>query len=152
WRYFSQAVVLTTGTFLNGRLITGLQTRPGGRAGESPAVGLSNSLAELGFTLRRLKTDTPPRIDARTIDFSKTEVQMGSETPLYFSFSYPEAGILPPEPLIRGEPNPIYPRPKDTDWQPQLPCYLVHTNKKTHEIIRSNLGRSPLYTGLIEGI
>lgn len=152
WRYFGQAVVLTTGTFLNGRLITGLQTRPGGRAGESPAVGLSNSLAELGFALGRLKTGTPPRIDARSIDFSKTEVQMGSETPLYFSFSYPEAGILPPEPVIHGEPNPIYPRPKDTDWRPQLPCYLVHTNEKTHEIIRSNLDRSPLYTGLIEGI
>jgi len=152
WRYFGRAVVLTTGTFLNGRLITGLQTRPGGRAGESPAVGLSNSLAELGFALGRLKTGTPPRIDARTIDFSKTEVQMGSETPLYFTFSYPEAGILPPEPLIHGEPNPIYPRPKDTDWRPQLPCYLVHTNEKTHEIIRSNLDRSPLYTGLIEGI
>ena len=152
WRYFSQVVVLATGTFLNGRLITGLQTRPGGRAGESPAVGLSNSLAELGFTLGRLKTGTPPRIDARTIDFSKTEVQMGSETPLYFSFSYPEAGILPPEPQVHGEPNPIYPRPKDTDWRPQLPCYLVHTNEKTHEIIRSNLDRSPLYTGLIEGV
>lgn len=152
WRYFGQVVVLTTGTFLNGRLITGLQTRPGGRAGESPAVGLSNSLAELGFALGRLKTGTPPRIDARSIDFSKTEVQMGSETPLYFSFSYPEAGILPPEPVIHGEPNPIYPRPKDTDWRPQLPCYLVHTNEKTHEIIRSNLDRSPLYTGLIEGI
>ena len=152
WRYFGQAVALTTGTFLNARLITGLQTRPGGRAGESPAVGLSNSLAELGFALGRLKTGTPPRIDARSIDFSKTEVQMGSETPLYFSFSYPEAGILPPEPVIHGEPNPIYPRPKDTDWRPQLPCYLVHTNEKTHEIIRSNLDRSPLYTGLIEGI
>lgn len=152
WRYFGQAVALTTGTFLNGRLITGLQTRPGGRAGESPAVGLSNSLAELGFALGRLKTGTPPRIDARSIDFSKTEVQMGSETPLYFSFSYPEAGILPPEPVIHGEPNPIYPRPKDIAWRPQLPCYLVHTNEKTHEIIRSNLARSPLYTGLIEGI
>ncbi len=152
WRYFGQAVVLTTGTFLNGRLLTGLQTRPGGRAGESPAVGLSNSLAQLGFTLGRLKTDTPPRIDARTIDFSKTEVQMGSEAPLYFTFSYPEAGILPAESLIHGEPNPIYPRPKDADWRPQLPCYLVHTNEKTHEIIRSNLDRSPLYTGLIEGV
>lgn len=152
WRYSSQAVVLTTGTFLNGRLITGLRTRPGGRAGESPAVGLSNSLAELGFTLGRLKTGTPPRIDARSIDFSKTEVQMGSETPLYFTFSYPEAGILPPKSLIHGEPNSIYPRPKEIDWRPQLPCYLVHTNEKTHEIIRSNLDRSPLYTGLIEGI
>ncbi|MCJ7667313.1 MAG: tRNA uridine-5-carboxymethylaminomethyl(34) synthesis enzyme MnmG [Anaerolineae bacterium] len=152
WRYFGQAVILTTGTFLNGRLITGLQTRPGGRAGESPAVGLSISLAELGFTLGRLKTGTPPRIDARTIDFSKTEVQMGSESPLYFTFSYPEAGILPPEPLIHGEPNPVYPRLKDTGWRPQLPCYLVHTNEKTHEIIRSNLDRSPLYTGLIQGI
>jgi len=152
WRYFGQAVVLTTGTFLNGRLITGLQTRPGGRAGEGPAVGLSNSLADLGFTLGRLKTGTPPRIDARTIDFSKTEVQMGSDTPLYFTFSYPEEGILRPKPLIHEEPNPIYPRPKDTDWRPQLPCYLVHTNEKTHEIIRSNLDRSPLYTGLIKGI
>jgi len=152
WRYFGQAVILTTGTFLNGRLITGLQTRPGGRAGEGPAVGLSKSLTELGFALGRLKTGTPPRIDARTIDFSETEAQMGSETPLYFTFSYPEAEIFPPEPSIHGEPNPIYPRPRDTGWRPQLPCYLVYTNERTHEIIRSNLDRSPLYTGLIQGV
>lgn len=151
WRYLGQAVILATGTFLNGRLLTGFETWPGGRAGESPAIGLSRSLAQLGFTLGRLKTDTPPRVDARTIDFSKTKAQMGSEVPLYFSFYYPEDGILPPDSLIHGEPNPIYPRPKNSDWRPQLPCYLVHTNEKTHEIIRSNVDRSPLLTGFIKG-
>ena len=90
--YAARSVVLTTGTFLGGRLITGDWVRPGGRDGEPPAVGLSKSLAALGFRLGRLKTGTPPRLDARTIDFSQTEPQYGSDEPLYFSFENQRVG------------------------------------------------------------
>jgi tRNA uridine 5-carboxymethylaminomethyl modification enzyme len=151
WSYIADAVVLTTGTFINGRLVVGEKTQPGGRAGEGPARGISNSLRALGVELRRFKTGTPPRIDARSIDYSKTIPQPGSRVPLYFSQdrSAREDVQLPP-----GRPNPIYPA-TDEDlhgWRPQLPCYLVHTTEKTHQIIRDNLDRSPLYTGIIEGI
>lgn len=181
--FTARAIVITTGTFLGGRLITGGWVRPGGRDGEPPALGLSKSLGELGFRLGRLKTGTPPRLDARTIDFSKTEPQYGSETPLYFSFEDQEAvdwesgnqGIrtsenrmgdlfphsLSPDSLIpdsllpdflRRPHHPVYPFVRHFDWRPQLPCYLVHTNQRTHEIIRSNLDRAPLFTGVINGI
>jgi tRNA uridine 5-carboxymethylaminomethyl modification enzyme len=149
--YLAKTVVLTTGTFLNGRLTRGPRTWPGGRVGEAPATALSGSLAELGLTVERLKTDTPPRVDARTIDFSQTRVQVGSEEPLYFSFSYPEAGIDPPPSLLAGEEsNPVYPVPWQTEWRRQLPCYLVYTNQKTHDVILRNLHRAPLYDGTIE--
>jgi len=151
WQYLGQTVILTTGTFLEGRLTVGSHRWPGGRIAEAPAVGLSQSLAELGFRLERLKTDTPPRVNAHTIDFSQTRVQVGSEEPLWFSFSYPEIGIEPPASLLRGlEPNPIYPLPSQTEWRPQLPCYLVYTNQETHNIILANLHRAPLYDGTIE--
>jgi tRNA uridine 5-carboxymethylaminomethyl modification enzyme len=149
--HLGQTVILTTGTFLKGRLTVGSHSWPGGRIGEAPAVGLSQSLSELGFKVERLKTDTPPRVNAHTIDFSQTKVQMGSEEPLYFSFSYPEAGIEPPTSLLRDlEPNPIYPLPSQTEWRPQLPCYLVYTNQETRNIILANLHRAPLYDGTIE--
>jgi len=149
--YLGQTVILTTGTFLKGRLTVGSHSWPGGRLGEAPAAGLSQSLSELGFKVERLKTDTPPRVNAHTIDFSQTKVQMGSEEPLYFSFSYPEAGIEPPTSLLRDlEPNPIYPLPSQTEWRPQLPCYLVYTNQETRNIILANLHRAPLYDGTIE--
>ncbi len=151
WEYRAKAIILTTGTFINGRLVVGEKTQPGGRAGEGPALGISDSLRQLGLTINRLKTGTPPRIDARTIDFSKTEIQQGSATPLYFSAdrSTRENLYLPP-----GPPSKLYPVPDEvqTDWRPQLPCYLVHTNAKTHEVIRANLHRSPLYSGIIEGV
>jgi tRNA uridine 5-carboxymethylaminomethyl modification enzyme len=151
WRYEAGAVVLTTGTFINGRLVVGEKTQPGGRAGEGPALGISDALRALGLEVRRFKTGTPPRIDARTIDFSKTEPQPGSRVPLYFSadLSAREDVQLP-----GGRPNPIYPTtPEDLHgWRPQLPCYLVRTTERTHQIIRDNLHRSPLYTGIIEGI
>jgi len=145
--YEGKAVVLTTGTSLAGRVIIGDTSYEAGRAGEFAAYGLSQSLRNLGFALGRLKTGTPPRLDAKTIDFSKTILQPGSEVPLYFSFS--GAGVGNSHfPL----PNPIYPQGKPTPWRPQLPCYLVYTNSKTHEIIRSNLHRAPLFTGVIQGI
>jgi tRNA uridine 5-carboxymethylaminomethyl modification enzyme len=144
--WLARTVILTTGTFLGARIMTGEVTFPAGRAGEFPATGLSASLRELGFTLGRLQTNTPPRISARTIDFSQTTPQLGSEIPLYFSFrqstfSFPHL-----------EPHPVYPIPHQTDWRPQLPCYLVYTNEQTHQIVRQNLHRSPIASGLIEGV
>ncbi|MFQ6014804.1 MAG: tRNA uridine-5-carboxymethylaminomethyl(34) synthesis enzyme MnmG [Anaerolineae bacterium] len=151
--FYGRTVILTTGTFLNGRLITGDRIYPGGRAGEPPAKGLSQSLRELGFTLGRLKTGTPPRIDANTVDFSKTEVQPGSEELLHFSFAWLDSERAEPSPwILDQEPNPVYPIPRQTEWRPQLPCYLVCTNEVTHQIIRDNLDRAPLFTGIIEGI
>ncbi|MEO8970056.1 MAG: tRNA uridine-5-carboxymethylaminomethyl(34) synthesis enzyme MnmG [Ktedonobacteraceae bacterium] len=151
WHYQAGAVILTTGTFINGRLVVGEKTQPGGRAGEGPALGISDSLQSLGLKVRRFKTGTPPRIDVRTIDFSKTEPQPGSRTPLYFSSdSTARADVQ----LPGSRPNPLYPV-TDEDmhgWRPQLPCYLVRTTARTHQVIRDNLHRSPLYTGLIEGI
>lgn len=151
--YYAQAVVLTTGTFLGGRLITGENITPGGRAGERPAAALSKSLAGLGFRLGRLKTGTPPRLDARTIDFSQTEAQYGSDTPLFFSFEYTENGdpACATPPWLQEPPHPVYPLERQPAWRPQLPCYLVHTQTETHNIIRANLQRAPLYTGIIEG-
>src|SRR5947209_16571722 len=151
WQYRASTGILTTGTFINGRLVVGEKTQPGGRAGEGPALGISDSLRGLGLEVRRFKTGTPPRIDARTIDFSKTEPQPGSRVPLYFS---QDTSAREDMQLPGTRPNPIYPV-TDEDlhgWRPQLPCYLVHTNERTHSVIRSNLHRSPLYTGVIEGI
>ena len=154
-RYSASAVILTTGTFINGRLVVGSRTQPGGRTGEGPALGISEALVRLGLTVRRFKTGTPPRIDARSIDFSQTLPQPGSPTPLYFSHDFAtdpdtRADIaLPP-----GKPSPLYPIPPEaeTTWRPQLPCYLVHTTQDTHDVIRANLDRSPLYNGVIEGV
>src|SRR6266853_915300 len=151
WQYEAGAVILTTGTFINGRLVVGEKTQPGGRAGEGPALGISDSLVALGLEVRRFKTGTPPRIDARTIDFSKTEPQPGSRVPLFFS---QDTSAREDVQLPGGRPNPIYPVTGEdlNGWRPQLPCYLVHTTERTHQIIRGNLHRSPLYTGIIEGI
>ena len=151
WQYEAGAIILTTGTFINGRLVVGEKTQPGGRAGEGPALGISDSLLALGLEVRRFKTGTPPRIDARTIDFSKTIPQPGSREPLFFS---QDTSAREDVQLPGGRPNPIYPI-TDEDlhgWRPQLPCYLVHTTEQTHQVIRDNLHRSPLYTGIIEGI
>ncbi len=151
WHYEAGAVILTTGTFINGRLVVGEKTQPGGRAGEGPALGISDSLRALGLEIRRFKTGTPPRIDARTIDFSQTEPQPGSRTPLYFSQDHSARADVQ---LPGGRPNPIYPTTNEDvhGWRPQLPCYLVRTTERTHQVIRDNLHRSPLYTGIIEGI
>lgn len=151
WQYMADAIILTTGTFINGRLVVGEKTQPGGRAGEGPALGISDSLRALGLTVRRFKTGTPPRIDARTIDFSKTEMQPGSRVPLYFS---QDTSAREDVQLPGSRPNPLYPVTNEDlhGWRAQLPCYLVHTTERTHHIIRNNLHRSPLYTGIIEGI
>ncbi|MGE5335063.1 MAG: tRNA uridine-5-carboxymethylaminomethyl modification enzyme MnmG/GidA [Nitrososphaerota archaeon] len=151
WAIAARTVILTTGTFINGRLVVGDKTQAGGRSGEAPALGISEALRSLGLAIGRFKTGTPPRIDARTIDFSQTTVQPGSAVPRYFSSDIAARNdvTLPP-----GPPHPIYPIPDEarTAWRPQLPCYLVHTNTGTHDIIRGNLDRSPLFNGTIEGI
>ena len=126
--YEAQAVVITTGTFLKGLIHIGLDSFSAGRAGEFPSIGLSESLRSFGLKMGRLKTGTPPRIDARTIDFSKTTEQWGDDPPPPFSYS------------------------TERITNPQLPCYITYTNEKTHEIIRQNLDRSPLYSGKIKGI
>ncbi len=127
-KYRAGAVVITTGTFLNGLIHIGLETMEAGRAGEFPSKGLSRCLRDLGFKMGRLKTGTPPRLDSRTIDFSQLELQYGDDPPQPFSY------------LTEKITN------------PQLPCYITYTNKETHEIILKNLDRSPLYSGRIKGI
>ncbi len=127
-RFRGKTVVLCPGTFLKGLVHVGLSNYPAGRAGDFPAMRLSDSLRELGFSVGRLKTGTTPRLDAKTIDFSKTYAQPGDEEPVPFSFGTERIG------------------------RPQLPCYVTYTNRQTHEAIRSGLSRSPLYTGVIRGI
>ena len=125
----AKAVVLTAGTFLAGKIHIGLENYSGGRAGDPASVALAERLRELPFRIDRLKTGTPPRIDGRTIDFSKLEEQHG-DTPLpVFSF------------MGKREQHPR-----------QIPCYITRTNTQTHDIIRAGLDRSPLYSGIIEGI
>ena len=126
----SRAVIITAGTFLKGLMHIGLDSFPGGRAGDLASMGLSDSLASLGLKLGRLKTGTCPRLDSRSIDYSKTALQE-LQTPSEFrpfSFTSP--------PFTRR----------------QLPCHITYTNDETHRVIRENLGRSPLYSGVIEGI
>jgi tRNA uridine 5-carboxymethylaminomethyl modification enzyme len=147
--YRSRALVLTTGTFLRGRAITGEAIWGAGRAGEAPAVALGEDLASLGFPMVRLKTGTPPRIDARTIDFGLTEPQQGSATALYFGH-YGQAGAPPP--AFCGPPAAIYPHAQLDAWRPQLPCYQIHTTPAFHAIVQANIQRAPLFSGVIEGV
>jgi tRNA uridine 5-carboxymethylaminomethyl modification enzyme len=127
--FAARAVVLTTGTFLGGKIHIGLENYSGGRAGDAASIALAQRLRELPFRVDRLKTGTPPRIDGRTIDFSKLDVQHGDDPVPVFSF------------LGKREQHPR-----------QIPCYITRTNIRTHDIIRSGLDRSPLYSGIIEGI
>lgn len=126
--YKCRAIILTTGTSLNGRIFVGLKSYPAGRLGEAPALGLSESLNKYGIITKKLKTGTPPRVDARTIDYSKMIIQPGDEEITHFSFK-------PNRPIRK-----------------QVPCYLTRTNELTHEIIKANLDKSPMYQGLIKGV
>ncbi len=128
-KFQTKAVVLTVGTFLAGQIHIGLQNYSGGRAGDPPSVALARRLRELPFRVGRLKTGTPPRIDARSVDFSKMQPQPG-DTPL-------------PVMSFIG---------KQSDHPRQVPCYITYTNEQTHDIIRGGLDRSPMYTGVIEGV
>jgi tRNA uridine 5-carboxymethylaminomethyl modification enzyme len=121
-------IILATGTFLNGLIHIGLKHFPAGRMGDFPAIGLSESLKKLGFRMGRLKTGTTPRLNGKTVGFHKMIPQVGDDPPVPFSFSTRE---------IRRR---------------QVPCYITYTNRKTHEVIKGGLDRSPLYSGVIEGI
>ena len=145
--YVGKTVVLTTGTSLAGKIIMGERAYTGGRAGEPAASEISESLKRLGFVLGRHKTGTPPRLDARTIDFSKAKIQPGSPTPLHFSFWGANG-----DSLRFPTPNPVYPKPPESGWRPQMACYLVSTNPRTHELITANLDRAPMFNGSIEGV
>ena len=151
WEFLGRALVLTTGTFLRGRAITGDAQWSAGRAGEAASVALGEDLGSLGFPLHRLKTGTPPRVNAATIDFTETELQPGSTRPLHWSFRYEDTPA--PTPLfLQAPPNPVYPQPMLDGWRPQLPCYLVHSTAETHRVIRDNIHRAPLFSGVIEGV
>ena len=128
-RFNAKAVVLTAGTFLGGLVHVGMQSYSAGRAGDPPAISLAARLREIGLPAGRLKTGTPPRIDGRTIDYSVMTVQPGDDPVPVFSF----LGNVAQHPA-------------------QLPCWITHTNERTHDIIRSGLDRSPMYTGVIEGV
>jgi len=126
-QFFSRAVIITPGTFLNGLIHIGMKSFPGGRIGDMASCELSANLRELGFTVGRFKTGTTPRLDGRTIDFSKMELQPGDSPPMPFSFRTEKINT------------------------PQRPCHITYTNSLTHEIIRGALDRSPLYSGVIKG-
>ncbi|MCY7295408.1 tRNA uridine-5-carboxymethylaminomethyl(34) synthesis enzyme MnmG [Alteromonas sp. a30] len=128
-KFKAKTVVLTVGTFLGGTIHIGLENFKGGRAGDPPSIALADRLRELPFRVDRLKTGTPARLDIRTLDFSVMQEQAGDN------------------------PTPVFSFLGDRSQHPkQIPCYITHTNEKTHEIIRSGLDRSPMYTGVIEGI
>jgi len=128
-KFSARAVVLTVGTFLGGRIHVGLSNYEGGRAGDPPANALARRLRELPFRVDRLKTGTPPRIDGNSIDYSVLEAQPGDDPVPVFSFT--------------GSP---------TDHPTQVSCHITYTNERTHDIIRGGLDRSPMYTGVIEGV
>lgn len=129
-KFKAKAVVLTAGTFLNGKIHVGLQNYSAGRAGDPPSIGLGQRLQEMKLPQGRLKTGTPPRIDGRSIDFSVMQEQPGDLNPVPV-FSYLGTAAMHPR---------------------QLPCWITHTNQNTHDIIRGGLDRSPMYTGVIEGV
>ena len=139
-RFRASAVVLTAGTFLDGRIHVGLQNYSAGRAGDPPAVSLSARLKELKLPQGRLKTGTPPRLDGRSIDFARLTEQPGDGMP--GTDGSPPATPMPVFSFL-GRPE-QHPR--------QLPCWITHTNARTHEIIRSGFDRSPMFTGVIEGV
>jgi tRNA uridine 5-carboxymethylaminomethyl modification enzyme len=127
----ARAVVVTSGTFMRAVMHMGFEQKEGGRAGDEAAKTLSNSIEELGFRLRRLKTGTPPRLDKDSIDWSKTERQDGDAHPIPFSFYYQ---------------GPRFPELE------QVPCFVTYTNEQTHEIIEKNFDKSPMFTGVIQGV
>ncbi len=132
--YRCRMAIACTGTYLKGRVIIGTQSYSSGPDGHFPAMKLSDCLKDLGFTIVRLKTGTPPRVNARSVDYSKTEYQPGDEEPFTFQFCPERPGT---DVASRKE---------------QMPCYLTHTVKETHDIIKANLHRSPLFNGMIEGV
>ncbi|MDE2901816.1 MAG: tRNA uridine-5-carboxymethylaminomethyl(34) synthesis enzyme MnmG [Chloroflexota bacterium] len=141
----AHATVVTTGTFLQGRIIMGDDESHGGRRGEPPATALATDLRNAGLELARLKTGTPPRLAAASIDYTRTRVQHGSLQPLWFSFDPP-----PRSEWYEAPPDPIYPHVPPHGWRTQMACYQVQTTPKTHQLIRDNLHRAPMYNGAIK--
>ena len=155
-QYLAQTVIITTGTFLRGLMHIGSNQQSGGRAGDAAAMNLSSSLQDLGLELGRLKTGTPPRLLRKSIDFSKTEIQLGDDPVPYFTFWKDDLFHMEHSHFNRANmggsdgkypPNSILSRING-----QLPCYITFTTDKTAEIIRNNLHKSPMYSGVIEGI
>ena len=139
-RFKARAVVLTAGTFLDGKIHVGLQNHAGGRAGDPPAVSLSARLKELKLPQGRLKTGTPPRIDGRSIDFTQLTEQPGD-------------GMPSPDGTPADQPVPVFSFMGRASQHPrQVPCWITHTNDRTHDIIRSGFDRSPMFTGVIGGV
>ena len=148
-RFRARAVVLTAGTFLDGKIHVGLNNYSAGRAGDPPAVSLSGRLKELKLPQGRLKTGTPPRIDGRSIDFSKLTEQPGDGVGLVGGWGEPGAPLSAPS----GSEVPVFSFLGTPEMHPrQLPCWITHTNQRTHDIIRSGFDRSPMFTGVIEGV
>lgn len=131
-RYLAKSVVLTTGTAARGKIIIGELSYSSGPNNSIPSIKLSENLEELGFKLRRFKTGTPPRVDGNTIDYSKTEEEPGDEEPRHFSYTSKDEDYIPVE--------------------EQMSCYMTYTNPTTHEIIRENLDRAPMFSGVIKGV
>jgi tRNA uridine 5-carboxymethylaminomethyl modification enzyme len=154
-QYHAKAVIVTTGTFLRGLMHIGFNQQSGGRAGDVAAMGLSGSLKELGLELGRLKTGTPPRLLRRSVDFDKTETQLGDEPVPYFTYWKEDLfHVEHPQHRFQGVAG-------ETKYPPgsvlaklngQLPCFVTFTNEKTAKVIRENLHKSPLYSGKIEGV
>ncbi len=153
-QYHSKTVIVTTGTFLKGLMHIGLNQLAGGRLGESAATHLSASLIELGLELGRLKTGTPPRLLKRTIDFSQLQSQSGEEPPPFFSFWKDDLfHVEQPEARTSNVPRGTYPPGSILELnRGQLPCHITHTTQATADIIKANLHKSPLYSGIIEGV
>ncbi len=144
-RYSARTVIITTGTFLQGLMHVGLRNQAGGRMGDA-ASGLSASLRALGLTLERLKTGTPPRLNRRSIDFSQCQPQLGDEPPPTFSYLADTLRRNPQETFtLNGWRDGMF-------HVEQLPCWITYTSDKTHEVIRANLDKSPMYCGVIEGV
>jgi tRNA uridine 5-carboxymethylaminomethyl modification enzyme len=162
--YRGKTVVITTGTFLKGLMHIGTNQQAGGRSGEAAATGLSASLKEVGLELGRLKTGTPPRLLRRSIDFSRTELQNGDEPVPYFTYwtddlFHVEHSAAAPHKLFHVEhstpTSPISKYPPGSvlaSIDGQLPCHITYTTRSTAEVIRANLHKSPLYSGVIEGV
>lgn len=138
-RFDTKAIILTNGTFLNGIIHIGEKQFGGGRVGEAASKGITEQLISLGFTAGRMKTGTPPRVDGRTLDYSKMELQPGDEDPAKFSY-------------LDGTSPFSYSRTQENKDKKQIPCYLTHTNAEVHDILKTGFGQSPMYAGRIQGL